>query len=860
MSRRARRLTGSGGGFAVAGLTAACLINTGCGTPPVQPIDPQVTVTARAIPGWLEVELTGWIDNRAPVAHGPTISWMPFRSVVDDGTRVALGDELARYDTTMIDQWIAEQTRELAQLQAEQEQRRLELVRTLDEQRRAAAEAQADRAVREAKLAADRSDEAAQRHLAELDLAQARRELERTAQHASDAAALAAAGRIPTTDAAKAVSVHERAKRRVATAEDALAAWDGVGAKALARQQLALAVERAERELTGLASAGERLATAQARGEAELATASAELQRVSSELAGRKAFSADPVMRAEAGGTVRLRSGEIRAGAKLPAAPCLFVLEDHATVAYLRIPEQLRDLCAVASDARPHDGRAVVRIPAAEATVDARVLSIGATAETRPDGTRAFLAVLQLDTDAATVAHLKPGMAVLATLDATTAPRAMVPAWAVHTGNDPREPEVQLADGTLRRLRGVRIAGDFIATAGLEPGEQVHALGTEHAAVAKTTRLNGVLEPVDAIPVRLATGGWTVHQTVPDGVHVVLGQTIAQLDKNAYWIDTARIRFDQLAGAALADAECRRARLAADQDLLDKTKAWRDADLDRSDARLRVLAEGGADDQRRWEDAEGERVEAEARAGEAESLATASDDARVRPALSAHDLVDLRLAGLTARRAANSATLTASAARWPDLLTLLTRSTAYLDAATKAEDARADWHVARLQHGQAYDRAELTRRRRLAELQRDQRELEDETVLAPATGRLFHRNPSPWRPGDQLPNNEPFRIMPDPPPGGTAQRRLRLEAPAHRAGTWQVGDAIPVVVPGVGTFNGAVSAVATWYGFSSAGRLEADAGGGSTAVDEQVFNLVIDLTLPAADAERVLPGMTAYVE
>jgi hypothetical protein len=843
------------------GLALAVLGATGCGTPEAPVAAAQQIVTARPVAGWLELNLTGWIDNQAPVAHGPEISWMPFRTVVPDGTRVAVGDVLVQHDTTMIEQWISAQNRELTQLLAEQERRRLELVRVLDEQRRAAADAQAERVVREAKLAADHSDEAAQRHLAELDLAQAQRALERAQRHANDAAALAAAGRIPATDAAKAESERAQAQRRLATASDALAAWDGSGTKALARRQLELAVTRAERELSGLASAAERLAVAQAKGEAELATASGDLQRVVSELATRNAFVADPVLRATAAGTVRLRASDVRAGAKLPAAPCIFVLTDQATVAYVRIPEPLRDLCAVWHANRTHDGRATVQIPAAGATVEARILSIGATAETRPDGSRAFLAVLQLDAEPAVIARLKPGMAVTAALDATTAPRASVPAWAVHTGDDPREPEALLAGGSHRRLRGVRVAGDFIATAGLEPGEQVVALGSDPVTIRqRRSRLSGVLEPVAAIPVKLATGGWIVHQTVPDGARVELGQEIARLDKNASWLDTAQIRFEQQTGFAMADAERRRARLTADQELLDKTKTWRDADLDRSDARLRVLAEGGAEDQRRWEAAEGERVDAAARASEAETLAQASGVAQVRPALSAHELSDLELAARGARRTADRAALNAAAARWPDLLPLLTRAADYLTAAAKAEDARADWHVARLQHSQAYDRAELGRRRRGDELLRNARELEDEVVLAPATGRLFHRNPSPWRPGDQLPNNEPFRIMPDPPPGGAALRRLRLEAPAHRAGTWHTGDHVPVVVPGVGTYTGSVSVVATWYGFSSAGRAEADAGGGSTAVDEQVFNLVIDLALPAEEAERVLPGMTAYVD
>lgn len=823
----------------------------GCGDPPPVPLDPRLEVAATPAPGVLTVDLDGWIDNRAPVASGPALSWIPFSAVVADGARVLVGEELATHDTEMLRQWIAEQTAELQQLAADQDRRRLDLARGLDELERAVADAGADRAVREAKLAADERDEVAQRRLAQLELEVARSALVRAEQRAVAAAALAAAGRTPRTDVAKADADRGRARRRVAAAEEDLAAWTGAGNRALSRQQLTIAVERARRELDGMASATERIATARAKGEAELAVASRDLERVTFELGQRRAFAAAPVLRAPVTGTVRLKNAEVRRGAKLPSAPCLFVLEDRETVAYVRIPEALRDLCTVWSEARPGDGQALVAVPAAGIELPARVASIGATAETRPEGDRAFLAVLVLDGQPSAVAALKPGMRLRAELTAAVAPRALVPAWAVRTGDDPREPSVRIADGGVRRLRGVRVGGDFVVTDGLAPGERLTALGAdgEGAATAQPARgrrLTGVLAPVDALPIRLTSGNWDVVEVVPDGSRVAKGQVVARLAKTAHWIEPDKVRWNRDAGRAQADAELARARLEADQQLLDKTKAWRDADLDRAEARIKVLADGADAARTAWEAAEGERVEADAAAVEAEAQAAAADDPRMKPALSLNAAADQRLA--------------AASAHWPDLLGVLSRSTDYLTALDKAEDARADWHVARMQHGQARDRADRSWKRRLDELARDARELDDEELYAPADGRVFHRNSWPWRAGDSLWGREPFRLVPDPAAGGTVRRRLALEAPAHRAGSWAVGAAVPVAVPGVGVFPGTVAQVATWYGTSTAGRLEAEEGGGSTAVDEQVFNLAIDLALTAADAERVLPGMTAYVE
>ena len=106
------------------------------------------------------------------------------------------------------------------------------------------------------------------------------------------------------------------------------------------------------------------------------------------------------------------------------------------------------------------------------------------------------------------------------------------------------------------------------------------------------------MEPFNAVPVRLTTGGWDVVEVVPDGGQVRRGQVVARLSKNAWWVEPDKIRWNRDAGAAQADAERDRARLDADQQLLDKAKAWRDADLDRAEARIAWLAEGASTDPR----------------------------------------------------------------------------------------------------------------------------------------------------------------------------------------------------------------------------------------------------------------------
>ena len=104
---------------------------------------------------------------------------------------------------------------------------------------------------------------------------------------------------------------------------------------------------------------------------------------------------------------------------------------------------------------------------------------------------------------------------------------------------------------------------------------------------------------------------------------------------------------------------------------------------------------------------------------------------------------------------------------------------------------------------------------------------------------------------------EPFLIVPEA-TGPTVRRRLALEAPSHFAGRWTAGARIQVQIAGLGRLNATVLTVGTWYGPSSASRAAAEAG--TVAPDEPVFNLVLILEVPAAQADRALPGASAWID
>lgn len=835
---------------------------TGCGDLVEESIDPQRLVVAEAVDGELALRVSGWIDNRAPVAYGPKLSWMPFADVVSDGARIATGEVLVHHDITMLLQWITGQKAELRQIEADTTRQRLERERQLDELLVQATDVRADDGIHAAKRDADRLDEESGRRLAGMQATEANTILARTERTLTAVEELAQRGRVPALDVVRARTARDQARFQAAAAERASREWDD-GVKAIARQRLELACERTRRELDASSGIDGRIGILRRLIEQELAMIGEDQRRVSTDLAQRQAFADDPVLRSHTSGTVRLRDANVKTGAKLPSTPCLFVLEDHEMIAYVSIPEPMRDLASVWTPSAPDLGRAELNVRALDGLkISGRVISIAATPEKQPSGGRAFLAVVSIDDAVGTLRErLKPGMGVDCDL-LRPVHAAALPTWAVHVTTDPREPQIRLPDGSQRVVRGLVSGSRFVVTEGLAAGDQVVALANNDADTNHTRlrRLTGLIEPAEVVPVRLKTGFWDVVEVVPDGARVQAGQLVARLAKSAWWIDPERMRWQREANRLRAEAERAAERLRADQAIAEATKAWRDADLDLRDARLAWQAAGMDDAAKRFEEAEIAHAAATATADQAHAAATAAKDPRVAVSLSHNGIADLVLADERAQAGAAHAALNAAAARSPDLLSRLAAASTFVEAMAKADDARSAWFVARTTHAQKLDHAESAYARKSVERERDARELEDESVYATASGRILHRNWAPFRPGDSIWTNEPFRILPDSADGSPVPRKLTVEAPAHLAGTWRTDDVVQVIVPGVGRFTATVQVVGTWYGTSTAGREEADAGGSSTAVDEQVFNLTVRFLVPGEQAERVLPGMTAYVE
>ena len=812
-------------------------------------------VAAKPVDGELAIAVEGMIDNAAPVAHHPVIPWIPLVEVTPDGASVATGDNLATFDTKMIRQWIGEQRRQLAQLAAERavvrQQAKVWRSELVERRRELAAAVALNRAKLASRQADDAVAETAARRQAELTAAESSRLADRVAA----AESLLAAGQLglPAVELARAAAATATARAESARRE--MNAWDQQTARAAAAA-LARQVTDAE---AALARDGDgpdsRQALAERISAADEQARRGELERVEGELARREALAARPRLIAQAHGLVRWRDRSIRPGVKLPTTPCVFVLDPAQTVAVVRLPEPLRDLVAP-WNAQGVDGRAELEIPALPGVpaFPARILAVATVPEMGGDGIRTFKVTLALD---GAPTGLRPGMLVRGRLLAPL-PKgaAAVPRWAVVQRGDPRlalaTPE---SGGEPVWVRGVASDLEFLAFSGLPP--RVRALTGARTQVQAPRRLAGVIEAADAVPVHLLSQDWEIVDIVPDGAPVQRGQVIARLVKASMWLDPDQIRWDRDSGVARADGVREASRLRAQLDLLTATDEWQNAEGEAQRARYDLLGQE-LERQRGAVAAAGVRLaEAVSRLATARAGAAEAADPRAAPALSASQKGRRDQELLAAQVAWQQAGLEAAAARHPPLVDRGLAESAARSANDRAADAGKSWVAARRSAAQAEDRADRAWARTLRQIDRNSEQMADEVVLAPLTGRAFHPPGRNLRPGLALDTLEPFLIVPEA-TGPTVRRRLALEAPSHFAGRWTAGARIQVQIAGLGRLNATVLTVGTWYGPSSASRAAAEAG--TVAPDEPVFNLVLILEVPAAQADRALPGASAWID
>ncbi len=825
---------------------ALLAVALGACTPPPEAVGPvERQVVAEAADPLTLVPVSGVITNRLPVPSVPPLPWLPLAAVAAEGSATEAGDDLLAFDPEDLSRRLENARQRLAGEQASDVRRGLEDARRQSSETAQVRELQARIRVLASKLEGRRRDEPGARKIAALQTEVALRTRDRAQRRATMVAALVAAGRLTDHDQILARADLAQAEAGLAAARRTEASWDE-GTEALARAGLDLDLTDAQDRLDGEQRsliARQQLGRRQSDGW----RAFGDLTRRGriAEVEELTTITTTPRLTAPVAGRVVYRDPSLRPGAKRPRTPLLFVLEDREDVAELLIPADLRDVVSVADPADPTRGRVRLRstaLPGQE--IGGRVIAIAAAPITRPGRPTGFPATIRLDDGP----RPPVGATVEADLLVPTPGAVRLPRWAVHTGADAREPVAILADGSHRRLRVLVQDQAVIVTAGLAPGDTVLALG-EPPVGDQATRLTGTLEVDGEVVVRLRSEDWDVVEVVPDGALVEEGATLARLAKNSWSTDYEAKRREQ-------STALERARLTRELDeiealvllfdarnrLAEAQFALRRAVLDRRRAELDGLAD-------RLAAAEADLARKTATAAKAGSAAEAAADPRVRVGLSTSAAEDLRLKAGKATASVIQARLNTASARIPDQFKAASAALAEAQAQQGVASAARNLNLVRLEAAARRDRATTNFRREEENIARDGERLIDEVVLAPVAGRVVYRPGAPLTAGAPIPGIDLLGILPEPAPGAMVSRRLALQVPAHRAGAWKVGDQVPVTVPGGGTWPARVMTVGSWYGSRE------DAGAG----DEQVTDLVLSLAVPAAEADRVLPGMQGWI-
>lgn len=821
-------------------LLAAC-------TPPPPSVDsPERLVTAEPAEPWLAVPVPGVVTNRQPVPTVPPAPWLPLARLTADGATVAPGEDLLAFDVEDVRRRRDDAALALEGTRAGDTRRTLESERQRQSQITELANLRSRAEVLVSRQAGRRRDEPAHRRIASLQVEVAQRTRTRAQERVAAVAALVETGRLPAKDLIMARADLTQAEGRLAEAHRAEASWDN-GSEALTQASLDLDLAEARDRLEG----GSRSLVARQ----ELAVRRDRLQRAADAL-GRQGqesevrlydeLTAKPTLTAAQAGRVVYRDPGLRPGAKRARTPLLFVLEDHEDVVELLVPADLRDLVAVADPAEPNRGRVRLRSSALpDHTLEGRIIAIAAAPVTREGDRTGFPVTVRFHEDGP---RPPVGATVEAELLVPIQNGVRLPRWAVHSHEDPREPLALLEDGSTRRLRAVAQDAHVIVLDGLTAGQRVQALGAPPSA-ARAPRLAGTLEAEGAVVVRLRSGDWDVVEVVPDGARVEAGAVLARLAKNSSRRDYERLRREQTTAVQRAHLASDLAHLDADLTVLEARSnlagaqfALRRALLDRRRVDLDGLAE-------RITAAEATLARQTSTAAVATISAQAAEDPRVRLGLSTVAAADLRLAGVRAQTGLFKARLDLASARVPDQFRSANATLAVSRAEAAVASAARSLTLVRMEAAAAHDRATASLLREEERIAREGELMIDETVIAPINGRVVYGAGAPLTPGAALPSTDLLAILPDPDPGSVVHRRLALQVPAHRATAWHPGDEVPVTVPGAGTWPAKVKTVGTWYG----SRIEDGSG------DEQVTDLVLSLDVPAEAAERVLPGMKAWI-
>jgi len=838
---------------------AALLLLAGCVDTAIREVSaPSDVYTARK-PAASKLELTvpGRIDNRVPIGHRPSRSWMSVKWVRPEGEEVAPGDRLIVFDTDLVQLWFEQRETDIEVEELQLALSRLRTQRKLVDLRLKKADLQAKRETLDKGIAATRIKDERQLEIARLELELAEAALTDARTRLAAIRVMQDSGTVSRLAIRRAMDAYEKAFQATRLPRVKLELLeDDTGASS--RHKLELDLQALQFELGNAAHKDGVFGEIAALEELQRMRERIQTHRLRRlELAQRTDREALEHNYIEASATGMLkyrrgRDGDVEPGVKLSSSSVAFVLENKEMIAYARLPERWRNLLGTWTEQAPAQGRATVAVPGlGHAALAGRVLSIGTAPRRASTGAqKEFNCAVRLDEkDPA----LRVGMRVRCTFHIPLPEQAVViPTWLVA---NLREPRVRLRDGTTREITGYVVGHDFVVVRGLHGGEQIlaPAAGPDDGNL----RLTGVVSAPEVLPVRVPGRHWRLEITdiVPDGSFVHKDQVVARLTTS--WGNTDRDEMQVEAGGIEAESQFVIDKINAESNLVKAYVRWKKAKVAQEQTRLAHLIA-------RYVSYAPDITRAEVQVANSRiELDSLEAQTRIRTAPFYRDIMSLNQVRSLELRLALAEIGHAKAAlkrigdfRKRDWLSVWSAQEKMRAAEQDAFAERVAYSLAREKYQLDIQRAYDRRQRELDHIERHQRQLDSETIRAPRDGRVFYakwRRRSPTV-GERLDASELF-VMPL-----GAQRQFEIEVPVRYHGRFEIGQSVPLVVPALGRTRrqGVVRRLSHFMHGQAA--WEQRVGRGTIGEPEKVFKMTLAFELRPDEIEKGVPGITAYVD
>ena len=817
----------------------------GCGsqTPPLNSASLGLYVAQQPQDLYVELTLAGSIENTAPDGYKPAVDWVPINWIAYEGSQVAPGDALVRYDVDTLTRWIDEEEAERQRLLAQDAQRKHQAQDQIAELLAKREKLIRDRNLAQATLDAAGTKNANELAILKLEVEAAQERVANAEKQLARLEQLADAGSGSASRLRRAHNELERARSSLRLPQLRLELLEGYTASAT-RAQLQLDIAMIDEELgtsdrdgkidRDLTIARDREARSEDVGDRRLQWEFMELERKSE-------LRENPEVTAGGQGTTRYGEGDVRIGGKFNDAP-IQVLEQETMAIDVVIPEAWRDLVRSGND--NHEATtASITLP----THDNRVIEGVVThIDTAPiakgpaqDGFRLRVEPVNRSIELPQGAKAIVALRVPVPLHAAT-----VPIWQI---TNLEKPSVKLADGDTVPVTGFRSGDWFVITSGIEPGALL--VPPLSKADPDTVRVTGHVEVSREVTVPVIHWNMTIAEVIPNGTTVEKDQVIARLTTDGDELDETRFEVEH--GLRNARSLLRIDTLKAESDRTDARIAWRKSVHEAQQARIEYLLDRFAAISEATVSSEIALVDADIAMTEAGIEYAKYQDPAIRATISSQKHEELAHAVTRSEIAWRQARLEHIASlRSRDWIKIGTSQQKQADKLFAADSKRLDFRLAQDRFSIDLGSAQRDYQKRIEELRWERRRLAASEMRAPVAGTIYYRpqyEGQEIKPGTNVNYGPLFSI-----PIGS-QRKITLEIPTQFYDRFANGDIVPLRLPALG----GEAIKATVQNIGGAFEFAAPDDPSSTA---QIFTLTLSFSDADTDGVTVPPGTTGYLD